>query len=206
MERESLRLMIVSMSASEDVADRAIVIKDWILGKVTSICPMASEVLDALIDVKIEADAEATCFALAAMAKCLQRRDPDGALYLFLKMEDVREVLERERRQCPRSRDSSVPPPANMPTPAGAIGIVNTKREKLGDCFYQAAQEKKKEKEKEKNEKGAEGSQPPRRRPTWIFDGEKIVGSTEPTEEKPQPGDKAELQFGIKFLVLHDKK
>jgi hypothetical protein len=193
-------MLLLSMSASEEVAERALLIMDWIRAHVTSICPLASEVLNTLIDVRLEADLEATCFALAAMGSCVQRQDPDGALYLYLKSDDAREQLEKEKRQCPRGRPPGARPP-EMGTPATAMGIVNTKREKLIECLLQAKKKKKEEEEQE-----ASRPAPPRRRPTWLFDGTKIVGAKEPTEETPQTGDPTELQFRMKWMLLNKDK
>jgi hypothetical protein len=199
-------MMIVSMSASEEVAERALLGMDWIREQVTSFCPMASEVLDALIDSRLEEDPEATCFAIAAMGKCLEKQDPDAALYLLLKADDAREALEKEGRECPRGRPAG-PRPPEVGTTASALAICKTKREKLAACFESVLQEHLKEKaQREGAQPETTPPPPPRRRPTWIFDGTKIVGSKEPTEELPQMGDPAELELPMKVLVLSDNK
>lgn len=164
MEREALKLLVLSMCATEKVADRALQIIDWIRGRVSSICPMGCEVLNALIDVKLKEDAEATCFALGAMGACLKRQDPDAALYLLLKSDDAREVLMQEGRHCPPGR----PPgsrPAAMGTPSSAMMILNAKREKLAACLLYAASLKKKP---QKQEQQPEAPRRGRRQANWL--------------------------------------
>jgi hypothetical protein len=195
MEREGLRFLIISMSASEAVADRAMGVMDWLRSNITSVCPIASEAWDGLVDDKLEEDAEATSFALGAMGRCIERSDPDAALYLLLKGEDARELLERQQRECPRR--PSGPRPPQRGTPTRAMEIVAAKRQAKGDSFTRPKPPKKQEQKKKQEPKAAAP------RPTWIFDGTRIVGSKEPTDEKPQDGDPTELQIGMKFMVLH---
>jgi hypothetical protein len=160
MEREALRLLILSMTASGPVADRALAIIDWAREKVTSLCPIASVEWDELLDVKIEEDAEGAVFALIAMGKCLERPDPDAALYLLLKGDDVRDFLKTKKYkfEVPFSVGPD-PRPDSWGTPAAAIRVVVSKRsESL--CSVHAAEKERKEKE-EKEKKEREEKKPP---------------------------------------------
>jgi hypothetical protein len=154
--------MLISMSASECVADRALALMDVAREEITSICPIASDEWDELLDDKIEEDPEAACFAIIAMGNCVERKDPDAARYLLLKGDDVREVLHKQKRECPLSLDPDSRP-VSWGTPGDVIKIVAGKR---GDSLYDlyVEQRKREKREKKEKEEKEEGSSPPKKK------------------------------------------